>query len=367
MFLKSIPVVSAALLLLLIPSVCQVKSVSVRKGELAERVDLHLTQLTNQGFSGALIIEKNGEVILKGGYGYSNRERLIPFSENTISSLGSVTKPLTATAILKLQEAGKLELNDKIIDFIPDLKQEIGNLTIHQLMLHTSGLGSIMVNNDFKEISREQFVQKLNDQKLKFPPGSERRYSNIGYSVLAYIIEVASGQNYEEYLQKELLEPLGMKHSGYVKYDWSQDSVATGYKGKKEWGSVHGRIKNMEGDFWNLIGNGGIHSNINDIYSWYRGMQQNGPISMSIQNRMVTTYRKCAPNSVTCFQGYGWLVLKRLEDQQPRIITHSGGNDIIYADVWWFIQENIFIAMLTNNSKFPAEDVLVPIRRMVRD
>lgn len=335
----------------------QINSPEVLHGPEAKTIHELLVNLQGKGFSGSVLVEKGGQIILKSGYGFANREKGVSFRPSTISTIGSITKPLTATAILKLEEEGKLSLTDSISQYIPDLAARLQSITLDQLLTHRSGLGGILTQNDFKIISREDFINRFNKQKLKFTPGTEVSYSNIGFSVLALIIERVSGMSYEQYMQSHFFEALDMNNTGYVAHDWPEDSIAVGYRGAKEWGSVYQKIKPMEGDFWNLTGNGGIHMNVNDMYKWYQAMKDSSVISEGIKSKLLYPYVKCGPKSVTCYQGYAWLVLHSNKGKDLVAVSHSGGNDIFNADFWWYPKEDIFLVMFTNNSKFPAEDI----------
>lgn len=354
------------LFLFMNPIQAQINQPETLKGSDAEAIHKLLKDLQSKGFSGSILVEKKGEIILKSGYGFANREKQIAFKPGTISTIGSITKPLTATAILKLAEEGKLEISAPISKYIPNLDTKLQSITLDQLLTHRSGLGSILTQNDFKNISTEDFINRLNKLNLKFAPGSKVSYSNIGFSVLALIIEQVSGTSYEQYLQTHFFEPLGMKNTGYTAHSWPEDSVAIGYKGSKEWGSVHQKISTMRGNFWNLMGNGGIHMNINDMYKWYRAMKDNSVISQEIKAKLLYPHVKCGPKSVTCYQGYAWMVLHAKQGKELVAVTHAGGNDILYADFWWYPEEDIFLAMLTNNSKFPAEDISRDLIRILR-
>lgn len=351
----------------------QPTSVTIIEGPKSKEVHAYLEDLASKGFSGSILVEKGGEVILKSGYGYANREKQIPFTPDTVSTIGSITKPLTATAILKLESENKLLLDDPISKYMSGLENELQSITIEQLLTHTSGLKSILVNDDFKVISKTDFIKRLNKKGLKFEPGARVSYSNIGYSVLAYIIESVSGKTYEEYVKQSLFDPLQMTSSGYKNRSWKPEEIAVGYKGSKAMGTVAGRLSKMNGNYWNLIGNGGIHMDINDMYRFYRSMKStknekpdSDVIDKETLTRLFRPYRKCGPKSVTCFQGYAWVVLYTSGGKDLVAVTHSGGNGILYADFWWYPKEDIFIGMLTNNSKYPAEDVLKKVRTMLR-
>lgn len=351
-------------LLLSCEAEAQVSTMSVIEGTWAEGLHQYFSAQAQEGFSGSVWISKGGKTILKGGYGYANREKQLPFTEHTISTIGSITKPLTATAIALLQEQGRLHVDNRMDQYIPDLPPKLAAITLHQLLLHTSGLGNIMVNNDFKIISKEDFVERLKKETLRFESGSQSEYSNIGFSVLGYVIEEVTGKSYEDFMQETFFQPMGMNHTGYTAHEWHDDSVAIGYRNKRAFGTVHHRLKEMDGHYWNLIGNGGIHMNLDDMYTWYQAMSKSHPIlTDSVKALLLRPHIKCNENSIRCHQGYAWVVVTDPEGKQPESITHNGGNGVLFAEYWWFLEEDIFIGMQSNNSRFAAENVLRPIRR----
>ena len=342
----------------------QISTLSTLDGSWAEGLHQYFHRQATEGFSGAVWLSQEGKTLLKGGYGYANREKQIPFTEHSISTIGSITKPLTATAICHLYEQGKLDVEDKISQYIPGLPPDMGAITIHQLLLHTSGLGNIMVNNDFKVISKTEFVERLKKEKLRFEPGERSEYSNIGFSVLGYIIEEISGKSYEAFMQETFFQPLGMEHTGYTAHEWHADSIAVGYRNKKPFGTVYHRIREMDGNYWNLIGNGGIHMSLSDLHRWYVAMKEsNAVISDSVRSLLTHPHIKCNENSIRCRQGYAWVVLTEPSGAPTQAITHNGGNGVMFADFWWFMEEDIFLGIMSNNSRFSAEEVIRPIRR----
>ncbi len=122
----------------------------------------------------------------------------------------------------------------------------------------------------------------------------------------------------------------------------------------------------MKGSYWNLIGNGGIHMSIQDMYKWYRAMKEHKLITEHMSSKLLTPYEKCGPMSVTCFQGYAWVVLARDQSKDLVAINHNGGNGILFGDFWWYTKEDIFIGMLSNHHKHSAIEVLKKIRPLVR-
>lgn len=166
---------------------------------------------------------KDQEIIWSGAFGKSNREENIQAGVNTISSIGSVSKVFTATAIMKLVSEGKLSLDDNIKDILPNytLKQSYpdnGHVTIASLLTHSSGVPrdtehSYWSGPDHSFPSREEFHDNLSTLKTNFPVGTDVQYSNLGYALLGLVIEEVSGLSYKDYIETQIFQPLGMTNS----------------------------------------------------------------------------------------------------------------------------------------------------------
>lgn len=240
--------------------------------------DLLKGYYANNRFMGSVMILQGDKVLFQKGYGYANVENKIKDDENTIYDLGSVTKTMTAIAILKLHDEGKLSIYDRVDKYIPDfVNDNTDNITIINLLNHTSGMsanlgrfddegnGIVLPTSD--PISLEKLVDKFRTSKLKSKPGQKFEYNNYAYTLLAYIIEKVSGMDYSTYLQKEIFAKIGMPNSFY-KLDLLK-KPAIGYSGI---GS--NEYKPVEDEFhpsW-IIGAGYIYSNTNDLAKYIQAV-----------------------------------------------------------------------------------------------
>jgi CubicO group peptidase (beta-lactamase class C family) len=162
-----------------------------------QKIDRLLKQYYDYGqFNGSILVAERGKIIYEKGFGMANMEWAIPNQPDTHFRIGSVTKQFTAALVLQLVEEGKIKLDGKITDYLPDYRKDTGGkVTIHQLLNHTSGIPDYTHRPDFSaEISRNpyrvaDFVKKFASGDLEFEPGSKFNYSNSGYSVLGAIIE----------------------------------------------------------------------------------------------------------------------------------------------------------------------------------
>jgi CubicO group peptidase (beta-lactamase class C family) len=187
-------------------------------------------------FNGATLVAEYGKVVYKGAFGMANMEWNIPNTPDTKFRLGSITKQFTATVILQLVEQGKIKLNGKLSDYLPEYRKDVGDkVTIHHLLTHTSGIPSYTSQPGFAEnVSRnpykvDEFVKKYASGNLEFEPGSKFLYNNSGYFLLGAIIERVTGKPYEQVLKENIFDPLGMKNTGYDHYDTIIPKRATGY------------------------------------------------------------------------------------------------------------------------------------------
>src|SRR5512147_2220324 len=127
--------------------------------------------LQRAGFQGGALVAKGDRVLLRRGYGMSDREAGVPYDVDTVFSLGSITKQFTAAAILKLEMQGKVRVEDPIARFLPGVPADKQAVTIHQLLTHTSGLDSDFAD-DFDPVGRDAYVARALASKLLSPPGS---------------------------------------------------------------------------------------------------------------------------------------------------------------------------------------------------
>jgi D-alanyl-D-alanine carboxypeptidase len=176
-------------------------------------------QAAESSFSGAVLIAKAGKPLFETAYGYADRESKIPNTLTTKFRFGSMAKMFTGVAIIQLIQAGKLSLNDPIAKYLPDYpNKDVAAVTIYQLLTHTGGTGDIfgpeyMSHRDGLHEIRD-YLALYGTRGPDFPPGSRWAYSNYGYLILGRIIEVVSGQRYDDYLRDHIFTPAGMHATG---------------------------------------------------------------------------------------------------------------------------------------------------------
>ncbi|HYE75142.1 MAG TPA: serine hydrolase domain-containing protein, partial [Blastocatellia bacterium] len=178
---------------------------AIINGGLGLKMDAEATQATNEGFSGSVLVAKGETTLLQKGYGLANRDNNIPIKTDTVFSIGSISKRFTAVAIHLLEQQGKLNVNDPITKFFDNVPPDKASITIDQLLRHTSGLGEYHdTKGDFEEMTKAEALQKIFAQQLKFAPGKQEAYSNSGFTLLAMIVEKASGKPFQAFIKESI-------------------------------------------------------------------------------------------------------------------------------------------------------------------
>ena len=329
------------------------KRADVVDGELARNLDTQLTQAVEKGFGGAVIVEVQGKSVLKAGYGLADRETRVPFTAETIAQIGSITKPLTALAVLQLADQGKVDLSAPVGTYLPGAAQPAANATLHQLLTHHAGLAD-SCGNDFAKVSKADLLHRCMAMPLAHPPNQEN-YSNMGYSILAAVVEQVSGQFWENYLRAHIFEPLAMSHTGFAFTGADSREFAAGYMNGKRQAVISDRLAELGGEDWNLRGNGGIQSSATDMERFYRGISGRAPgISHAVVQQMITPHEQIEGEA---WEGYGLAVRLDVNNKVYRI-GHSGSDGVFFSYFGWLPQQDIFIYIVGNNGEAAVKPIV---------
>jgi CubicO group peptidase (beta-lactamase class C family) len=267
-------------------------------------VDRYVADLVEEGFSGAVLIAEEGNVLVHEGYGLSDTADDTAVTAETVFLMGSVSKQFTAAAVLRLEMDGLLRVNDRIdshLNGVPDDKRLI---TIHQLLTHSSGLQKHSFRHDFVDVSREAAVEQILSRDLLFEPGTGVSYSDDGYKILAAIIEVVSGRSWEQYLRSHLFVPAGLNDTGFFDEPrWSGRNVATGYRAGRD----EGAPSEWPGPFWALKGAGGVMSTVGDLFRWWQALEDGEVLSDGQVVKMWTPYEHIGGRASF---GYAWVIVE---------------------------------------------------------
>jgi len=303
--MKKYPFVLGNLLLSSTLAFVSVASVCFGLEGKGAKIDAMLHSAHEKGrFNGAVLVAEAGKIIYKNGFGMANREWNIPNTPDTRFRICSLTKPFTAMLAMQLVSEGKIQLDGKITDYLPDYRKDTGDkITIRHLLAHVSGLPNYTMIGDFMETrlrtpwKRDEFITKFCSGDLVTEPGKVYRYNNTGYYLLGAIIEEVTGKSYEENLTERILDPLGMKDSGYIRNEPILERRASGYIRKS------GRLENdpiMDMSWaWSA---GAIYSTVEDLYLWDRALYTDRLLPQKYRRIMMTPLLE--------ENGCGWFVKK---------------------------------------------------------
>ncbi len=296
---------------------------SVLAQDKAAKIDeLMRTYNSYRQFNGSVLVAENGKVIFKKGYGMANMEWNIPVETDTKFRLGSITKQFTSMLVLQFVQEGKIKLDGKLTDYLPDYRKDTGDrVTIHQLLNHTSGIPSYTgLPNFFQDVSRNpysvsDFVKKYASGDLEFEPGTKMSYNNSGYFLLGAIIERVTGKPYEQALKERIFDVVGMKDTGYDHHETILAKRAAAYERRPN-GYINAPYLDMSLPY----AAGSLYSTVEDLYLWDQALYTDKLLSPQLKELM---YKPSMNN-----YAYGWVVRKAplgATDEPITIIEHGGG------------------------------------------
>lgn len=302
----------------------------------------------------AIGLAKNGEPYWDKGFGFRNADKQLPVTADTVYGIGSITKSFTCVAIMQLQEQGKLSVHDPVVKYIPEFKtpedEHTKKVTIHHLMTHTPGLPPLptlyaamkdsMANdpkiegqeeptNEIKAVNTyDEFLTYLGelDYELIGEPGTEFSYSNDGYALLGIIINRVSGIEYEEYIKKYILEPLGMKHTVFHLHELvDHDNVSILYDSRKEDEKTIVFESNNPWDSPSMRAAGFLKSTVNDMLKYAEIYRNNGRygdtqiLTEESVKQMTTPHISCGEEQ---YYGYGLMITPDFYGH--KLVEHGG-------------------------------------------
>ena len=305
-------------------------------GALGAHLDTQLSRFADYGFWGTVLVVRDGQVVLLKGYGFADAERGIRNTPTTRFELNSMTKMFTGVAILQLAAAGQLQVTDPVERFLGAFPAGKQGATIDQLASHTSGL--IVAGTSLAEDTRDSFVRDVKRTPLESPPGEEYRYSNAGFSLLAAVIEIVSGESYEDYLVRHLFAPAGMSSATFREHVPQDDShFAHGYVGTPA--RLEPGPHNPYG--WGTRGAGGVWATVGDVYRWLLAVE--GDSLLPAPQRRVLH----SPPRPPALEAYGWHVETPAEGRA--VIQKGGGSDDFASHMLYYPNDRVVIVWACNN------------------
>jgi len=330
--------------------------------QIVTRVGEYMTRLESLGYTGGVLVVRDGKIVMTHSYGVANRAAGMRADTSTVYNLGSITKQFTAAAILRLEEMGKLRTTDSIGRFFPDAPADKRGITLHQLLTHTAGFNSDYSPTDYEPTTRAEYVRRMFAAPLGSKPGSTHFYANSGYSLLAAIVELVTGRDYEVALRDLVLRPAGMFETGYKAPKWDARRIAHGYQDGRDWGTIVDRIAMDGAPYWELRGNGGLHTTLGDMARWDAALANRSVLTDSSRTKFMTGYVNEGPDGLSKY-AYGWAVMKT--SRGTRLVTHNGGNGVYVAEFLRFLDDRVTIFVTSTVSELTATTAVRVVSRIV--
>jgi CubicO group peptidase (beta-lactamase class C family) len=309
--------------------------------------------VSSRDFSGTVLVARSGHILFQRAYGMANREHDVPNKLNTKFRLGSLTKQFTAMAVMILIEREKLRVTDPLCKYIENCPKAWASVTIRHLLNHTSGIPALtdFPDNDHYEhlpMTPLATIARFRDKPLEFVPGERFSCDDSGYLLLGYIVERASGERYEDFLRKNIYEPLGMADSGYD-HPWViLKDRASGYE-RKDGQTVNAMLMQMD----TPLGGGSMYSTVGDLLLWDQALYTDKLVSRKSLDQMFTPYEGPYPAVRRWEQGlysrhrygYGWFVTKWFGRD---LIWHDGEINGFCSAILRYPEDRTLVIVLEN-------------------
>jgi CubicO group peptidase (beta-lactamase class C family) len=326
------------------------------------KIDSILQKAYNsKALNGTILIAREGKILFEKSYGFANFEKKIPLGKNTQFQIASVSKQFTAFGIMELKRQGKLNYDDKVVKFIPDFPYP--GIALRHLMQHTAGLPDFW--NDVRPYldttrsnGNNQMLAYLINKKLplRFETGEKWEYSDIGYDILATIIEIVSGQSYTRFLSKQVFRPAGMYNTaGEMVTDIRRiksKNLARGYIQDSVGGlRLANEIRNYVFYLGDFYGDGSVISTVRDLKKWDDALHA---YMLTDSMHFNEAYLPITRRDGQAYEiqkgvsyGFGW----SLRDEPPmgKIYSHNGGHP----------------GFITNYLRFPDKKMVLIVCRNV--
>lgn len=327
-----------------------------------QRMEQAIEQRVSRGeFMGAVLVARGGKPVLDRGYGKASLEWGILNSPATRFRLGSITKQFTAASILLLEERGILKTDDRIKKYLPDAPAAWDQISIFNLLTHTSGIPDLTAFPDFEAsealpTTPERTVARFREKPLEFEPGTKFAYSNSGYILLGYLLEKITGETYQDFVQKNIFDRLGMKNSGY---DSSTEVIphhAEGYTPKGGKVLVAGYV-NMSLPF----SAGGLYSTTEDLLLWEEGLYGGKLLSPESVKKMTTPFLGDPAKD------YAFGVVVTYAPNGAKTVWHSGSIEGFDACMVYGFADRLAVIVLSNLNGDAARQLSDELRMIARN
>jgi D-alanyl-D-alanine carboxypeptidase len=295
------------------------------------------------GPGAAVLIAKDGQVVLRKGYGLASVELGVPLRPDMVFEIASLTKQFTGAAVLLLQERGKLSVSDDITKYLPDYPTHGKTVTIENLLGHTSGIPEVTAQPEWwprhrEDLTPQQLIGLFKDRPLDFNPGEKQAYSNSGYILLGAIVEKASGKSYEDFVEQEIFAPLGMKRSRFGHQNEVVPDRAAGYD-QEEDGYKAAEYISLD----QAYAAGALLSTVDDLALWAEALSSEELLKKASLDRMSMPARLASGQLTTYSCGQGIL-----DEDGTLIFEHSGGLPGFNSELLRVPSQRLVVIVLSN-------------------
>lgn len=268
----------------------------------------------------SLAVIRDGKVVYSKGYGYSDLENGVKATPATVYEVGSITKQFTSALVMMLVEEGKVKLDEPVRTYMPDLPEAWKEVTVRQLLTHTSGIKSYTSLSAFRSqirerIDHEGMINLLKDEKLDFAPGTKWSYNNSGYYLLGMLLEKLTGKRYADLLRERIFTPLGMTSTRYNDLRAVIPNRAHGYDLQSLLPPANTMVIDMSWPF----SAGAIVASVEDFAKWDAALYPGKLFKAETLEQMWTPVK--LPDGTNTHYGFGWMIT---DLSGERAVGHGG-------------------------------------------
>lgn len=314
----------------------------------------------DRGFSGAVLVSREGETVFEGAYGFASRQLRVRNTAETRFHIASVTKMFIAMAALTLVEEGCILLDERPATYVPALSSLDERVTLHHLLSHTSGVADVyddVPNAPFEALKAKNegrdLLAYLTSQPQKFDPGDGWSYSSTGYLLVGYVLEQVTGATFETLLHDRVLAPLAMTNTGVDRVRRINRGRAYGHT------FADGHLVNADNDALSPFddGPGELYSTIGDLKRWCDALFDVPPVSASTLELMFTAHAQVDADRS---YGYGWFL-------EPARRTHGGHTPGFFSRITQLPEPQVSLILLMNASHIGPDPIIEEMASLVVD
>lgn len=349
-------VVISIVLMLFLQSLAYGKTLMTVSDKLNQRIEYYVEE---DNFQGAVLVAKQGKILFKKAYGYADIEKEMPNTTRHQFLIGSMTKSLTAVAVMRLVEQNKLDLHVPITTYIPKLDSKLASgVSLHHLLKHQSGFTrhlEHLASFEEKDITSSEILNIINTSEQSFEAGTQYEYGNLNYHLAAIIIENITGKNYAEAMQALVFAPLNMQQSGVERIANPPKNRANGYRK-----SVFG-INRDENIVSYALGSGDIYSTVEDLLKWEQALYTTSFLSQQSLDLIFNGESKAFG-----YYGYGFRIREYQRSSKHNILgkltRHGGSMDGFSSNLHRYTDDQLTVIILANVRKFPIRTLTFELK-----